>query len=225
MLKKNSDASLRLKGVKGIIFDLDGTLIDSFEAIREGFNSTLPFYGLETLTLAQTKSVVGTPLRETLAKMVGEDKADEATIIFRKRYKNVYLEKTLPMPYADEIIKKLYNGGLKLGVATNKHGGFSRKIIEHLGWGEAITSVVGEGDTPRSKPDPDMIYQNLENLSLGKKETMFIGDSPVDVKTGENASVKTIAVPTGHHSREMLIEAGATHVIDDLSRLEEAVFL
>lgn len=224
MQKKESDDLLPANTVRGVIFDLDGTLIDSFEAIREGFNSTLPLYGLSPLTLEETKSVVGTPLRDTLAEMVGEENADEATVIFRKRYKEVYLEKTLPMPYADEIINKLFEKGLRLGVATNKHGGFSRKIIEHLGWGDIITSVVGEGDTPKSKPEPDMIFENLKNLSLDSEETLFIGDSPVDLKTGENASVKTIAVPTGHHSREMLLEAGATVVIEDLSHLEKAVF-
>lgn len=224
MQNKEYDNAPFSNGVKGVIFDLDGTLIDSFEAIREGFNSTLPLYGLKPLSLEETKSVVGTPLRDTLAEMVGEENADEATIIFRKRYKQVYLEKTLPMPYADEIIKKFFEKGLRLGVATNKHGGFSRKIIEHLGWGKAITSVVGEGDTPKNKPEPDMIFQNLKNLSLGNDEALFIGDSPVDLKTGKNAAVKTIAVPTGHHSKEMLIEAGATTVIEDLSFLEEAVF-
>jgi len=223
MPKKESDTPASTNGVKGVIFDLDGTLIDSFEAIREGFNSALPHYGLEPLTLEETKSVVGSPLKDTFAQMVGEENAEEATIIFRKRYKEVYLEKTLPMPYADEIIKCFYAKGLRLGVATNKHGGFSRKIVDHLGWGEAITSVVGEGDTPKSKPEPDMIFQNLENLSIDSNEALFIGDSPVDLKTGENASIKTIAVPTGHHSREMLIEAGATTVIEDLSHLEAAV--
>ncbi|MDH3976267.1 MAG: HAD family hydrolase [Deltaproteobacteria bacterium] len=224
MQKEESDSPSQTHGVKGVIFDLDGTLIDSFEAIREGFNTTLPLYGLDPLSLDETKSVVGSPLKDTLAEMVGEENAEEATVIFRKRYKEVYLEKTLPMPYADEIIKKLFGKGLKLGVATNKHGGFSRKIIEHLGWNELIGSVVGEGDTAKSKPEPDMIFQNLENLSIGNKETLFIGDSPVDLKTGENASVKTIAVPTGHHSKEMLLKAGATVVIEDLSCLEEAVF-
>ena len=224
MQKRGSHKSSENNGVKGVIFDLDGTLIDSFEAIMEGFNSALPHYGLKLLTLEETKSLVGNPLKDTLAIMVGEDKAEEATIIFRKRYKDVYLDKTRPMPYADEIVKKFHSKGLKLGVATNKHGGFSRKIVEHLGWGDAIESVVGEGDTPQSKPEPDMIFQNLENLSIAREEALFIGDSPVDLQTGENALVKTIAVPTGHHSKEMLIEAGASVVIEDLSFLEEAVF-
>lgn len=209
--------------LKGIIFDLDGTLIDSFSAIMEGFNATLPLYGRNPLTLEETKSVVGYPLAETLGELVGEEKSAEATRIFREKYREVYLEKTFTMPHAMETLHSLHRGGYLLGVATNKHGGFSRKIIDHLGLSHIIHTVVGEGDTPRSKPHPDILLKNLESMSIAHDEAMFIGDSPVDIETGKKAGVKTVAVPTGHHTKEMLAEAGAELVVDDLSKLEEVL--
>ena len=207
-------------GIKGIIFDLDGTLIDSFEAIREGFNATLPLYDLQPLTLEETMTLIGIPLTETLAELVGDDRAEEATIIFRKRYREVYLKLTTPLPYTSETIHSLKARGYRLGVATNKHAGFSRDIVRHLGWGEAITSIIGEGDTEKCKPEPDMIYKNLEVLAVACEETLYIGDSVIDMEAGQKAGIKTIGVLTGQHNREKLEAAGAGVVINNLSELE-----
>ncbi|MDT8316759.1 MAG: HAD family hydrolase [bacterium] len=207
------------KHIKAVIFDLDGTLIDSFHAIMEGFNSTLPRYGLSKLNISETKALVGLSLEETFSNLLGKEHAHMATSLFRKRYKDVYLEKTSPMPYADITIKTLNKGGYKIGVATNKHGGFSRSIIDHLGWGESMLTVVGDGDIPSCKPSPDMIEKNLKDMSVSKDEAIFVGDSPVDMETGKNAGVFTVAVPTGHHSGEILKEAGAMALISDLSGL------
>lgn len=207
-------------GIRGVIFDLDGTLIDSFGAIMEGFNATLPLFGLDPLTLDETKVLVGGPLAETLGELLGDENAEEATRIFRHRYREVYLDMTRPMPHAIETVEKLHRNGYVIGVATNKHGGFSRRIIDHLGLGGFICTVVGEGDTAASKPEPDMILKNLADMSVNGHEAVFVGDSTIDIETGRNAEVKTIAVPTGHHSKEMLVEAGADTVIDDLSHLE-----
>ena len=207
------------KPIKGVIFDLDGTLIDSFHAIMEGFNSTLPHYGLNKLNISETKALVGLSLEDTFSDLLGKEHADEATSLFRKRYKDVYLEKTSPMPHANKTIEALNNDGYKIGVATNKHGGFSRNIIDHLGWSDAMLTVVGDGDIPSCKPSPDMIEKNLKDMSVSKDEVIFVGDSPVDMETGINAGVFTVAVPTGHHSGEMLKDAGAKALISDLSGL------
>jgi len=211
------------KQIRGIIFDLDGTLIDSFYAIMEGFNATLPHYNLDLFTIEEAKAMVGMPLRETFAAILGEEHAVHATKIFRRRYKEVYLEKTFPLPYADDTINNLRGKGYSLGVATNKHGGFSREIIRHLGWGGSLLSVVGDGDTLKTKPEPDMIFKNLEAMSLDNQEIIFVGDSPVDIETGNNAKVRTIGISTGYHSKEMLFESGAEVVIEDLSQLEEVI--
>lgn len=210
----------RFNGIRGIIFDLDGTLIDSFRAIMDGFNATLPFYGLKPLTLEETKAIVGRPLPETFADMLGKENADDATRTFRKRYKEVYLDKTVPMPHATEVVKYFHKKGCSMGIATNKHGGFSRDIIEHLGWGGMIGTVVGEGDTPKNKPAPDMILKNLSDMSISSEEAIFVGDSPVDMETGINSGVRTIGVPTGYHTGKMLMDAGAERIIDDLSQLK-----
>jgi len=217
MQEKGSDT------VKGVIFDLDGTLIDSFRAIMEGFNAALPLYGLGKLDLEETKALVGRPLPETLGELVGRENAKEATTAFRKRYKEIYLDKTVPLAGATEALHHLAAGGYALGIATNKHGGFSRKIIEHLGWSRSISSVVGEGDTVESKPHPDMILKNLELLGLKASEALFVGDSPVDIEAGRNAGIRTVAIPTGYHSKEMLKDAGAEEVIENLMELKEII--
>jgi phosphoglycolate phosphatase len=189
----------------------------------DGFNAALPLYNLKKLTIEETKAMVGEPLTETFASLLGKEHAVDAVTIFRKRYQEIYLEKTDPLPHADETIKNLSRKGYSLAVATNKHGGFSRDIIRHLGWGEALTSVIGDGDTLHTKPEPDMIFKNLEAMSLEAGETIFIGDSPIDMETGNRAKIRTIGVPTGYHSKEELLDAGAEIVIDDLSQLEKVI--
>lgn len=207
-------------GIRGVIFDLDGTLIDSFEAIREGFNATLPLYGLNPLTLAEAKSLVGRPLGETLSDLVGSENEDEATAIFRNRYREVFLDMTLPLPHAVETLKSLHHRSFRLAVATNKFGSFSREIISHMGLTGMIPSVLGDGDGVRRKPEPDMLERLLFDMSISEKEAVFVGDSPIDIATGKKAGVKVIAVPTGYHSRAMLEDAGADVVIENLSLLE-----
>jgi phosphoglycolate phosphatase len=209
--------------INTVIFDLDGTLIDSFEAIREGFNATLPSYNRDRLSLAETKALVGMPLRDTFCELLGEQHADEATRLFRNRYREVFLEMTSPLPHAVETVKDLHAKGYKLAVATNKLGQFSREIIDHMGIGNCITTVVGDGDGVRKKPHPDMIIKILEEVDSTREEAVFIGDSPVDINTGKAAGVITVAVPTGHHSHGMLEDAGAKTVIKDLSMLKEAI--
>ncbi|MBE9505100.1 MAG: HAD family hydrolase [Proteobacteria bacterium] len=206
-------------GIRGVIFDLDGTLIDSFEAIREGFNATLPYYGLDTLSLSETKALVGKPLEDTFCDLIGEENANKATAIFRKKYREVFLDMTLPLPHAVETVTTLHNRRYHLAVATNKFGPYSRDIINHLGLDDMIAPVVGDGDGVKRKPEPDMLKKLLIDMSMTEKEAVFVGDSPIDIETGKKAGVKTIAVSTGYHSREMLEEAGAETVIGNLSLL------
>ena len=209
--------------INTVIFDLDGTLIDSFEAIREGFNATLPHYNKDRLSLAETKALVGMPLHDTFCELLGEQYADEATRLFRNRYREVFLDMTSALPHAVETVKDLHAKGYKLAVATNKLGQFSREIIDHMGIGNCISSVIGDGDGVRKKPHPDMLIKILEEVDSTREEAVFIGDSPVDINTGKAAGVMTVAVPTGHHSHNMLEDAGAKTVIKDLSMLKEAI--
>jgi phosphoglycolate phosphatase len=206
-----------------IIFDLDGTLIDSFEAIREGFNATLPTYNKDLISLADTKALVGMPLWDTFSELLGEEHAEEATRLFRERYREVFLDMTLPLPHALETVKYLHERGYKIAIATNKLGKFSRELIKHMGIDGYISTVIGDGDGVRKKPHPDMIIKILEEVGSAREEALFIGDSPVDINTGKAAGVMTFAVPTGYHSHSMLEDAGAKKVIQDLSSLQHAL--
>ena len=213
----------KVNGIKGVIFDLDGTLIDSFEAIMEGFNATLPHYGMNKLTLEESKALVGLPLRDTFVDLISDADADEATTIFRKKYRSVFLELTSPLPHASETIESLHKNGYNLTVATNKFGSYSRDIVRHLGYDNKISHVIGDGDGVKKKPEPDMLEALAKHMSMGLNEVVFVGDSPVDIATGKKAGVKTIAVPTGYHSKEMLNDAGAQIIIDNLSQLEGVI--
>ena len=110
-----------------------------------------------------------------------------------------------------------------MAIATNKFGHFSRDIVRHLGFDGMISHIIGDGDGVERKPEPDMLETLLTYMSLDEKEVVFVGDSPIDITTGKKAGVKTIAVPTGYHSIEMLEEAGAEIVIENLSQLEEVI--
>ena len=210
---------MKEKEIQGAIFDLDGTLIDSYQAIYLGFRHAYTEMGLPPLSYEQVKRAVGLGLSHTFRELLGEERVPRALFLFRKKYQEVFRENTRLLPDAREVLETLHGRGIRLGVATNKLGRFSREIFEHFGMEKLFTVIVGDGDVPQNKPNPEMLRLALEKMGVEKERTIFVGDSVIDIQTGKNAGVRVFAVPTGNTDRRDLENARPEVMLDRLPDL------
>ncbi|HSB07657.1 MAG TPA: MtnX-like HAD-IB family phosphatase, partial [Thermodesulfobacteriota bacterium] len=175
------------KQVHGVIFDLDGTLLEAYEAIHLGLQEAFQFFGKALFPLNEVKQYLKVDLEATLAPFFSREEMAEAIPIIRNRYEEVYLDKTHFLGGAREILESLYHRGITLAVASNKFGRFSRGALGHLGVAGYFKSILGAGDVPRNKPYPDMIQAALKEMDLPPEEVIFVGDSLEDIQAGKLA--------------------------------------
>jgi HAD superfamily hydrolase (TIGR01549 family) len=207
---------MKEKSIKGVIFDLDGTLIDSYQAIYLSFHYTYINLGLEPLSFDEVKRAVGLGLGKTFSDLLGEERVSEALRLFREKYEEVYRQNTYLLPGARKVLEALQERRMKLAIATNKLGRFSREIFQHLGMDKLFVTILGDEDVLQNKPHPEMLLRALEKMALRNEEGVFIGDSLIDIQTGKNANVRVYAIPTGVTTREELEKAQPTLILNSL---------
>ena len=139
--------------------------------------------------------------------------------IMRKKYEEVYLNKTHFLNGAKEVLKALHDYGVILGIASNKFGRFSRGALMHLGVSNCFKSVIGAGDVPRNKPFPDMIQTALKEMHLPPEEAIFVGDTLTDIETGKQAGVDVYVLPTGFYSKKELSQGKPRRLLKNLQDL------
>ena len=201
---------------QGVIFDLDGTLIDSYQALFLAFRHTYENMGLAPLSAEEVRRVLGHGIASTFQDLLGEERVPEAMKLFRRKYEEVMRPHTHLLPGAREVIETLHGRGIQLAIATNKLGYFARELFEYYGLDKLIAVIVGDGDVSQNKPDPEMLLLAIKKMQLKKEEVIFVGDSPIDIQTGKNAGVRVFAVPTGGTQREELEKAQPTLILDRL---------
>jgi phosphoglycolate phosphatase len=214
---------MRINATRGVVFDLDATLIDSHEAIYLSFRHTYEKLGLPTLSFDEVRKVVGYGLSQTFRELLGEERVPIALGLFRQKYEEIFREHTHLLPGAREVLEALYARGIQLAIATNKLGRFSREIFRHFGLDQLFTAIVGDEDVAQNKPYPDMLLFAIEKMGLRKEEVIMVGDSLIDVKTAQNAGVRVFAIATGITPREDLERAQPTWVFDKLIDLLDHV--
>jgi len=211
------------KQIRGIIFDLDGTLIESYEAIYLGLKECFRYFGKEIFPFLDLKKYLKPDLETTLSQFFSPEGVLEGIPVMRSKYEEVYLDKTHFLDGAREVLKALHSDGIILGIASNKFGRFSRGAITHLGVADYFKSVIGAGDVPRNKPFPDMIHTALKEMALRPEEAIFVGDTLTDIQTGKQAGVDVYALPTGFHSKKELSQIKPRRLLKDLWDLVHAV--
>ena len=211
------------KQIRGIIFDLDGTLIESYEAIYLGLKECLQYFGKEIFPFPDLKKYLKVDLEATLSQFFPPEEVFKGIPIMRKKYEEVYLNKTHFLDGAPEVLKALHSDGVILGIASNKFGRFSRGAILHLGVSGYFKSVIGAGDVPRNKPFPDMIHTALKEMNLPSEEAIFVGDTLTDIETGKQAEVDVYALPTGFHSKKELSQGKPRRLLKNLQELVQVV--
>ncbi len=214
---------MRDNRIRGVIFDLDGTLIDSYQAIYLSFRYAYESMGLPPLDYEDARSVVGLGLTITFNDLLGRERTPEALRLFRERYWEVFPEHTHLLPGAREVVSELSRRGIRQAIATNKLGRFSRAIVRHFGLEELFVAVLGDEDVSLNKPDPEMLLAAIEKLGLPKEEIIMVGDSLVDIQAAQNTGIRVFAVPSGTTRREALDQARPTVLLDRLTGLLDYV--
>jgi len=194
--------------VRGIVFDLDGTLIDSYSAITESLNRARDGHGLPALPEEVVRVHVGHGLPALIADLVGPDHVETGVRLFRERYAEVYASGTTALPHATAVVEALAGRGYALAVASNKPARFSEAILSTLGMRAAFRAVLGPDVTGATKPDPTMLRLCREALGTEQHETLYVGDMVLDVETARRAGVPVVLVPGGSSSPQALLQSG-----------------
>jgi 2,3-diketo-5-methylthio-1-phosphopentane phosphatase/HAD superfamily hydrolase (TIGR01509 family) len=211
------------KQTRGIIFDLDGTLIESYEAIYLGLKECFQYLGKEIFPFPDLKRYLKADLEATLSAFFSPEDVLKGIPIMRKKYAEVYLNRTHFLDGAEEVLTSLHSNGVILGIASNKFGCFSRGAIHHLGVSGYFKSVIGAGDVPRNKPFPDMIHTALREMHVSPEQAIFVGDTLTDIETGKQAGIDVYALPTGFHSKEELSQGKPRRLLKNLQELVRVV--
>ena len=190
--------------IRAILFDLDGTLIDQFEAIHRSFALTLKNMGLPEPSYDEVKKAVGGASEATMTKLIGKERAKEAVQKLRPIFEKEMFNGLTSLPGALEILEKCEEENIKTAVLTNKHGPHARAACDHLKLSKYLQFTLGADDTEWKKPNPKLTALALEKLGVTNQETLYVGDSPFDYQTAQNASMPCILLSTGTHSMEEL---------------------
>jgi len=187
-----------LKDVRAIVFDLDGTLIDSYEAITESLNYALALAGKPPRSLPEVRRMVGLGLETLIERaMGGPDRVQEGVLNFRRHYDHICVEKTILLPEVADTLAELDRRGYLMSVATNKPSYFAWRLLEGLRVRRHIVTVLGPDVVEHRKPHPEMVLRAIAKMGVTAAETLYVGDMEVDIETSRAAGVPVIALPTG----------------------------
>jgi HAD superfamily hydrolase (TIGR01509 family) len=214
-----------MKRLNGVIFDLDGTLIDSLTAYTMAFNRTVDRHRLLPINLRDMTDLLNQfiSLDEMLHRTYPNLSAEERAV-FMTEMRNEFIalapDHITLQPYAKEVLNELREQGMKIGIATGRMSDGSSKWRElrNLHIDTLIDAVVTAGET-RPKPDPASLIKCVFDLGLTPDACVFVGDSRADIIAARSAGVISIAIPTGVASRQDLAEEQPQYIIDSLAML------
>jgi phosphoglycolate phosphatase len=202
-----------------IVFDLDGTLIDGYEAIGDALGYAMERFGLKPLEPERVRTLVGHGIEKLLEAAVGAERAPEGVRLFRERYPAVAVEKTRLLPEVPGVLSELARRGHAMAVASNKPERFSRMILAACGVVRYFTAVAGpDAETP-TKPDPTMLRRLMTLVSATPERTLVVGDMEVDSEFARAARCRIVLVPSGSRTRKDLLSVDADALLDSLSDL------
>ena len=173
---------------QAILFDWDNTLVDSWATIHDALNFLMAAMDRPLWTIGQTRERVRLSLREAFPRIFGK-RWEEAREIYLARFHAIHLERLTALPGRSELLERLSEEGIFLGVVSNKTGFLLRRETDHIGWTSRFGSVVGAGDAPLDKPDAAPVRLALEPSGIEPGETVWlVGDTGIDMECACNAA-------------------------------------
>lgn len=210
--------------INTIIFDLDGTLLNTLEDLRDSVNYALAKQNFPLRTLSEIRSFVGDGIRVLMERAV--PKSIDAEVFetcfadFNAYYKVHMEDKTAPYDGINEMLTNIKKVGFKTAIVTNKVDYAAQDLCKRM-FGENIDLVVGSVDNRPNKPAPDGAFYAIETLDSKKENTVFVGDADTDILTAKNAGLVSVGVLWGFRDREIIEEKGAEYIVETVNDLEK----
>ena len=204
--------------VKGVVFDMDGTLLNTLPDLTALTNAVLSDLGYPTHTEEAIRGFIGDGVRALMMRAMpdsaSDDEKEAALAEWKSRYQEFGRRKTVPYPSIIEMLEGLKSKGVKLGVLSNK---FDAAVKDLAGFYFPATFDVAKGESPTCprKPDPTGLLASIQEIGLNPSQVAYIGDSAGDMKTAKAAGAMAIGVSWGYQTVDRLVSAGADMLIDD----------
>lgn len=212
---------------KAVIFDLDGTLLNTIDDLAIACNYALEKCNLPTHDVEKYKQFVGNGRYKLIERIIPEEKRSEELFnkvlkLYDDYYEAHMMDETKPYNGIINLLDNLKDKNIKIAVVSNKPNEFTVGMVKHY-FGERFDIIFGHREGYKTKPNPDTVLEVMKELNVKENECIYIGDSNVDMKTAQNANLKSIGVSWGFRGRKELEEAGADFVVDNVSEIEEII--
>lgn len=211
---------------KAVIFDMDGTILNTLEDLKNATNYSLRQFGMPERSLEEVRMFVGNGIRKLVERAVpsgtSEEKIAQVFNVFLEYYEIHSVDNTSPYPGILELVEKLKKSGIKTAVSTNKADVPAQELGREY-FNGIFDLIVGQQDGLKVKPAPDSVNKILSILDIQKKDAIYIGDSDVDVQTAKNSGLDFIGVSWGFRGREFLEKNGAKNIVDNANEILDLV--
>jgi len=202
---------------RAIIFDLDGTLVDTLEDLTCAINAALARFSLPAHTPEACRMMIGNGAQRFAERALPAEKrhlAGRVVELMREHYRHNYCQNSTLYEGTGEVVTMLSKRGIRMAVLTNKDHVIAGRIIEHFFARDTFEHVIGAMQGRPIKPDPGAALEIVESMGLGSGDFLFIGDSAVDIATARAAGIRPVGAAWGFRSRHELQRAGADIIID-----------
>lgn len=202
-----------------VIFDLDGTLLNTLEDMADSVNYVMSTYGFPQHTVSQIRSFIGNGIRKLLERSLpagsSQELVDEATEKYRAYYQHHCMIKTQPYDGIADMVQSLAQAGIRMAIVTNKNDDAAQKMCRHY-FGSYVNVCYGQRDSVPKKPERAMIDLALADLGSFSENSVYVGDSEVDMQTAANANMPCIVCCWGFRDREFLEEAARDSITETI---------
>jgi phosphoglycolate phosphatase len=205
---------------RAVLFDLDGTLVDSYAALAEAVNYARREHGLQDLPEQRIRDFVGDGLDKLLQRAFEtSDPPPTVQRSFEARYDEICCSESRVLDDVESTLEELSRLSVPMAVCTNKPTSFSVKILSSLGLARHFRAIVGPDLARARKPDARHVLKTLEATGCAPEEALLVGDMPIDVEAARNSGIAVAVVPTGSSTREQLRAAHPDHYLERFADL------
>ena len=210
--------------IKAVLFDLDGTILDTLPDLNACMNEALRQFGCPPVSMEQSRAFVGHGGKQYAVQALPPEKKKDIDA-FYALYLGIHVhwknDRTKPFPQEKECLAALRGRGLKLAVVTNKSQAAADVLKDTLLKDFGFSAVIGNREGVPVKPDPATAFEALRLLGVSPEDAVFVGDGDTDVQTAKNAGMRGVAVLWGYRTREQLLAAGASVFADTFLQLKD----